>query len=494
MADQSSLASILAALSQAQAAQQRQSGGNLSDSRPAPPMQQQLGATNSGGAMGNSYGYPPPPSSSGAIDLSTLKPSNSGSMSFADPRFGASGLNSTSPMMSSNYYDQGRNGGYDDSRRRRRSRSRSGSRERSPYGYRRRDRERSYSPPRRGGGSSPDRDTMVIDVAFVGLIIGRGGETLRRLENDTGARVQFVPDEARTAKFRTCHITGTSSQVRAARRALQFIINENLAAKTAQGKTHGTPSIKTTPSEGQISVQINVPDPTVGLVIGKGGDTIKDLQDRSGCHINIVDESQSSGGLRPVNLIGSDAAIKRAQKLIEEIVNSDTNGKPRISVTSDVAGSSVQVTEVISVPMDSVGMIIGKGGETVKEMQHNTQCKINVSSQYSPSDPTRDITLSGSPETIRRAKEAIQEKIEAVNLRKQSMQSPPQNTGSQYNNSTSAATGTNSFDASSLANLYGAAGTGPSSSSTPTNNQADPYAAYGGYQNYVAMWQQWYVF
>jgi far upstream element-binding protein len=34
---------------------------------------------------------------------------------------------------------------------------------------------------------------MTIDTAHVGMVIGRGGDTLRRIERETGARVQFAP-------------------------------------------------------------------------------------------------------------------------------------------------------------------------------------------------------------------------------------------------------------------------------------------------------------
>jgi far upstream element-binding protein len=36
-------------------------------------------------------------------------------------------------------------------------------------------------------------DQMPIDTIHVGMVIGRGGDTLRRIERETGARVQFAP-------------------------------------------------------------------------------------------------------------------------------------------------------------------------------------------------------------------------------------------------------------------------------------------------------------
>src|SRR5204862_1597508 len=125
------------------------------------------------------------------------------------------------------------------------------------------------------------------------------------------------------------------------------------------------------PREDEDTVQIMVPDRTVGLIIGRGGETIRDLQERSGCHVNIVSESKSINGLRPVNLIGSAQATERAKDFILEIVESDTR-QPANPPQRDlrviggsggelVGGPTDKVTDNILVPSEAVGMIIGKG-------------------------------------------------------------------------------------------------------------------------------------
>jgi len=203
------------------------------------------------------------------------------------------------------------------------------------------------------------------------------------------------------------------------------------------------------------STQIFVPDRTVGLIIGRGGETIRDIQDKSGCHVNIVGEAKSQNGQRPVNLIGSAQASEYARRLIMEIVESDTNGGPPGPPVRAPApqqqqqqqqhyggggdgggGTGPRITETIKVPIDAVGMIIGKGaftsflpsrtgneassetdyplgGETIKEMQNSTGCRINVSSQFNPNDQEREISLAGNRDAIARARQAIDEKVEA---------------------------------------------------------------------------------
>lgn len=53
------------------------------------------------------------------------------------------------------------------------------------------------------------------------------------------------------------------------------------------------------------------------------------------------------------------------------------------------------------------------GGETIKEMQSSTGCRINVSSQFNQNDPEREIALAGTRDAINRARQAIDEKVEA---------------------------------------------------------------------------------
>ena len=100
--------------------------------------------------------------------------------------------------------------------------------------------------------------------------------------------------------------------------------------------------------------------------------------------MNIVGEAKSQNGQRPVNLIGSAQASEYARRLIMEIVESDTNGgppgppmrsAPERAIPQqqqqqqhfggggggDAGGAGPRLTETIRVPIDAVGMIIGKG-------------------------------------------------------------------------------------------------------------------------------------
>lgn len=197
----------------------------------------------------------------------------------------------------------------------------------------------------------------------MGLIIGRGGETLKRIESESGTRVQFLEvDQSSSVRF--CRIQGPPSSRQRAKAEIQAIISESNSApprcgSNARGMPERPPP-RGTLTEGD-TVQIMVPDRTVGLIIGRGGETIRDLQDRSGCRVNIVNENQSVNGLRPVNLKGSAEAKQKAKELILEIVESDTRQPPNPVPRASSGQDSGRVVDSIFIPPDAVGLIIGKG-------------------------------------------------------------------------------------------------------------------------------------
>lgn len=300
------------------------------------------------------------------------------------------------------------------------------------------------------GGNDQGTETISVESNLVGLIIGRAGENLRRVEADTQTRVQFMAAGADgNSAHRMCKITGSRAAREHAKGEIARIIEENgnsnrvVPDRQASVKQPGSqqPALRS----GEDSTQMMVPNRTVGLIIGRGGETIKDIQERSGCHVNILSEDKSLNGLRPVNLIGTKDAAGFAKELILEIVDSDNKSMAQgnqsgqsgqsgqnnsRSSMSMMENQNEKINDSITVPSEAVGMIIGKSekyprigfnfdlttdldGETIKDMQNVTLCKINVS-QPSGRDIEREIGLIGTRSAIEHAKHAIMEKVRAV--------------------------------------------------------------------------------
>lgn len=398
------------------------------------------------------YGLPQP-LNSGTFDINSVRPVNTGSVSIADAIAKAKAIaESRAPPAGSAPRDDPRlagRGGRDRSRSPVRRDQGDSYREDRRYG-----RDRSNSPGRRGQGFSPrgasnetGSETITVRSSHVGLIIGRAGENLKRVEQETGARVQFIQPSEPGAQMRQCTLMGTFQAREAAKREIAAVAEKDNHNPDGQfGGRQGPPLDRSSQQpalrDGETTRQILVPDKTVGLIIGRGGETIRDLQERSGCHVNIVAENKSINGQRPVNLIGNKQASDKAEAMIWEIVDSDTRlaeqgqgrgpsggGPPaggrgfeqpqygQHSMMGAGVGAAVggggKVNESIKVPSEAVGMIIGKGGEAIKEMQNTTGCKINVSQPIQP-DIERNIDLVGTYGAIEAAKRAIWDKVETV--------------------------------------------------------------------------------
>ena len=308
---------------------------------------------------------------------------------------------------------------------------------------------------------------------MVGLIIGRGGENLRRVESQTGARVQFVDSADTPGTKRHCRVSGSRVAVTNAKAEIYKIIEDNELAKRGSDSARTVEQPMDTVTQEGDSLQIMVPDRTVGLIIGRGGETIRDLQERSGCHVNIVAENKSVNGHRPVNLIGSAASQRHAKDLIFEIVDSDQKGISIKELRARKDDPYSKVNDMVMVPGEAVGMIIGKGGETIREMQDRTGCKINVS-PATGRDIEREIGLIGTRNSIESAKRAIMEKVDTVNARSRSQQ-PDSNNYDSYGSQPAAAYG-------------GSATSQAQPPAASAGGAADPYAPYGGYENYARMW------
>jgi far upstream element-binding protein len=241
--------------------------------------------------------------------------------------------------------------------------------------------------------------------------------------------------------YRSCKISGPAARRADVKTAVNRIIEDSGMSVINRGgalNAHGDQRAPASAGlrDGEDCMQIMVPDRTVGLIIGRGGETIRDLQERSGCHINITSENKSVNGLRPVNLIGTRETAARAKDFIMEIVESDSRGDgqppppmakksgpppPRHDQRDSYGGGpggggggGDKINDTIHVPSEAVGMIIGRGGETIREMQNSTGCKINVAQSSGPGEVQREIALIGSLDSISRAKAAIEEKVDAV--------------------------------------------------------------------------------
>lgn len=191
------------------------------------------------------------------------------------------------------------------------------------------------------------QDELMVPSHMVGMVIGRGGDSLRRIERLSGAKVQFAEGKGKIPCMignkgsdrmlldmgepdRRVNITGEPDQVKIAKDMIQQVVDDTHAQESGGPGSSGASASGGSGNMGagyggRSTNSMSVPSAKVGLIIGRGGETIRDLEERSGAKITVTQEGDRSGE-RTISLIGHDSAIERARNLILDIVNDEGHG------------------------------------------------------------------------------------------------------------------------------------------------------------------------
>ncbi|NXW16080.1 FUBP3 protein, partial [Circaetus pectoralis] len=206
---------------------------------------------------------------------------------------------------------------------------------------------------------------------MVGFIIGRGGEQISRIQAESGCKIQIAPDSGGMPE-RPCVLTGTPESIEQAKRLLGQIVDRCRNGPGFHNDVDGNSTIQ----------EILIPASKVGLVIGKGGETIKQLQERTGVKmIMIQDGPLPTGADKPLRITGDAFKVQQAREMVLEIIRekdqADFRGV-RNDFSSRMGGGSIEV----SVPRFAVGIVIGRNGEMIKKIQNDAGVRI----QFKPDD------------------------------------------------------------------------------------------------------------
>ncbi len=174
-------------------------------------------------------------------------------------------------------------------------------------------------------------------------------------------------------------------------------------------------------------VCIELPHAKTGLVVGKGGNTLRELQEKTNAKLKVANWSGvSDKESRLVQLRGTASQINLVKALISEKtgipVDQMPNKPDQPSIFSSTPSLSVsnkpfqQVMKVLLVPSEHVGLVIGKGGETLKSMKNSSGASISVQKEAIPGTNNRPITLQGQPQEVEAAMMLIMSKVRMMLL------------------------------------------------------------------------------
>ncbi|XP_062264257.1 far upstream element-binding protein 2-like isoform X3 [Platichthys flesus] len=254
-----------------------------------------------------------------------------------------------------------------------------------------------------------------VPDSMVGLVIGRGGEQINKIQQESGCKVQIAPDSG-GLPVRSVSLTGCKDSIQQARMLLDEIVSRG------RGDPPASYHESTNGQNGSVH-EMMIPAGKAGLVIGKGGETIKQLQERAGVKMILIqDASQGPNVDKPLRIIGDPYKVQQAQEMVEEILRErDHAGFSERNDFSSRMGGGMDVS--VPVPRHSVGVVIGRNGEMIKKIQNDAGVRIQFK-QDDGTGPEKIAHISGPPDCCEHAAQIINELLQSIRVREEGQGGP----------------------------------------------------------------------
>ena len=193
---------------------------------------------------------------------------------------------------------------------------------------------------------SPRRSTETVECppGFVGRVIGKGGETIKGLQAQSGAHItvdQNFPEGAP----RVISISGPPGCVAIAKRLVEELLRGG-GARLGGGV-----------GPGQAQQSVRCPKEMVGRVIGRGGETVKGLQAATGARIQI-DQSASPC---VVTITGNPRCVDAASRAVADVVRGGSTATYGAANRRREAHMSMSMAAMYGGPIPMRGAVRGRG-------------------------------------------------------------------------------------------------------------------------------------
>ena len=173
--------------------------------------------------------------------------------------------------------------------------------------------------PARGGGGSRSRQhacTASMDVGNrAGAIIGRGGVTIRQIQDDSGASLDIQRQDGSDQASVTINADDEES-IEKAKQMIADILSGSGGGGGGGGGSYAEP----------VSMDLGSRHNCFGI-IGKGGLKIRELEQKSGARLSVNKDEFT------VEIVGTEEAIKSARGLIAAALATLTNASKVTTIT-----------------------------------------------------------------------------------------------------------------------------------------------------------------
>lgn len=126
---------------------------------------------------------------------------------------------------------------------------------------------------------------LKVPNGMVGLIIGKGGENVQRMQAQCGVHVQIAKEsEMRPGEtHRTVILRGSADGVEEAKAQIEEMIEERMH----RGRERRERDTRNDLAHLPFVLMIPIPNDKVGIVIGRSGATVRAIQDSTGTYIKV---------------------------------------------------------------------------------------------------------------------------------------------------------------------------------------------------------------
>ena len=180
----------------------------------------------------------------------------------------------------------------------------------------------------------PDKSARIVPVPndCVGLIIGKNGETIRRLNRESGCKVQIAIKPIPNTDVRNVFIEGPPEKYEIAKKLIEEIVSEQITLKERnpffQLNLLNNQAVNSSdPLVGQVNpfpgphTPLRIPNKMVGLIIGRNGETVKNIHEKTKCFIFIPKESRPGEDFRELQLSGPPGSVENCKREIISMIH-----------------------------------------------------------------------------------------------------------------------------------------------------------------------------
>lgn len=195
------------------------------------------------------------------------------------------------------------------------------------------------------------------------LVMGQSFQKIRQFQEESGGAKLDIAKNSTTLR-----ISGPTAAVQRAKQAVLTWLQH------CQGITMPIPTYDNLDS--------------IGAIYGKGGSTIRAIQEKTGSFIHVDDKAYT------VQILGVPSAVRQALAMVQQAMNDGCLLKE----------GDIKVT--ISLGKRGGPSVIGRGGSMIRQLEVNHKCNVRVMGD--------SCVIMGSPENVASAKRAIEKLIAPI--------------------------------------------------------------------------------